>query len=38
MWNQLNPWKITIIQKAKSWAITDARIAGRCSTHGMCNT
>jgi hypothetical protein len=38
MQNQLNPRKITIIQKAKSWAITDARIAGRCSTHGICNT
>ena len=38
MQNQLNPRKITIIQKAKSWAITDARIAGRCSTQGICST
>ena len=38
MQNLLNPWKIAIIRKAKSWAITDARIVGRCSTPGMCNT
>jgi hypothetical protein len=38
MQNLLNPWKIAIIRKAKSWAITDARIAGRCSTLDMCNT
>jgi hypothetical protein len=40
-WNNVEPIKsskITIIHKAKSWAITDARIVGRCFTHGMCNT
>jgi len=26
------------MQTARSWAITDARIAERFSTHGMCNT
>ena len=35
--NQLNPWKITIVQKARPWVITDARNAAKCSTHGMCN-
>ena len=38
MQNLLNPWEKAIIRKAKSWAITNARIAGRCSTPGMCNT
>ena len=35
--NQLNPWKITIVLKARSWVITDARNAAKCSTRGMCN-
>jgi len=38
LWNFLNPWQIAIIRKARSWAITDARIAGRCSTPDMCKT
>jgi hypothetical protein len=40
MWNIVEPVKSledNHYSKMKSWAITDARIAGRCFTRGMCN-